>query len=215
MCVRHRPDSLILLTLFVQLYIPSVQVFAFSDIIPFHLQLRAPVPSLRAFLIGGPHLEQRPSRKQRRSASGGNGAGPGAAASVRVYLYRQITVEVRGQKAWRTCVLGEGVLRSLPPPAEHGDGVLGALDWDGEVRCNEDVKVGGFHAGKLNVKVRIPSPIDAGWVRSVLMRPRSRQDFIVVHLVPSCPEYSPLLEHHHAHPIRLVTDAFMEEDAAQ
>ncbi|KLO05631.1 hypothetical protein SCHPADRAFT_1002801 [Schizopora paradoxa] len=29
---------------------------------------------------------------------------------IRVFLLRQITVEVRGQKAWRTCVLGEGVM---------------------------------------------------------------------------------------------------------
>lgn len=30
---------------------------------------------------------------------------------IRVYILRQIIVEVRGQKAWRTCVLGEGVMR--------------------------------------------------------------------------------------------------------
>jgi hypothetical protein len=36
------------------------------------------------------------------------------------------------------------------------------------------------------------------------------QDFIVVHLVPAAPEFSPLLEHQDAHPIRMVTDPFPE-----
>ena len=34
---------------------------------------------------------------------------------IRVFLLRQITVEVRGQKAWRTCVLGEGKISPSPP----------------------------------------------------------------------------------------------------
>ena len=35
--------------------------------------------------------------------------------SVRVFLLRQIIVEVRGQRAWRTSVLGEGKLTPSPP----------------------------------------------------------------------------------------------------
>ncbi|KAH8114445.1 hypothetical protein DFH11DRAFT_216694 [Phellopilus nigrolimitatus] len=34
---------------------------------------------------------------------------------IRVFLLRQIIVEVRGQRAWRTCVLGEGKLTPSPP----------------------------------------------------------------------------------------------------
>lgn len=34
---------------------------------------------------------------------------------IRVFLFRQVTVEVRGQKAWRTCVLGEGKLAPTSP----------------------------------------------------------------------------------------------------
>ena len=40
--------------------------------------------------------------------------------TIRVFLLRQITVEVRGQKAWRTCVLGEGVLTPCPPGPSPG-----------------------------------------------------------------------------------------------
>ena len=35
------------------LFIPSVQIYAVSDTIPLHLQLRAPLKSLRAFMSTG------------------------------------------------------------------------------------------------------------------------------------------------------------------
>lgn len=76
---------------------------------------------------------------------------------VRVYILRQITAQVNGQKAWRSMVLGEGSLRPLQQTSldreslsEHS---LQSLDWEGEVRCNEDVTTGSFVSGDLMVKV--------------------------------------------------------------
>lgn len=150
-------------------------------------------------------------------------------ATIRVFILRQITVEVRGQKAWRTCVLGEGVLEPCPPgpgledrhaqchypdpyarPHRHphpqptttttsprrdspadADPVE-ALNWTGRVRVASPagMQVGGFAAGALGLVVK---------------------DFLVLSVVPPEPARSPLIEHQHAQPIRLVTDP-LEED---
>ena len=75
---------------------------------------------------------------------------------IRVFLLRQIIVSVFEQRAWRTCVIGEGNLRSLPPllPDENTQlEDLQTVDWEGEVRCNESVQSGGFNVGNLTVKV--------------------------------------------------------------
>lgn len=165
--------------------------------------------------------------------------------TIRVFILRQITVEVRGQKAWRTCVLGEGVLEPCPPGLEHRHAChypypyprppplsprrrdsssstvdanhntctctsaltstsasasasaadpLEALNWTGRVRVASPagMQVGGFAAaGALVVK-----------------------DFLVLSVVPPEPARSPLVEHQHAQPIRLVTDP-LEEDAGE
>ncbi|KAJ8520674.1 hypothetical protein ONZ45_g2531 [Pleurotus djamor] len=114
---------------------------------------------------------------------------------IRVFILRQISVEVRGQKAWRNCNIGEGTLTPLPPPAGSRECLVAEgeektamnLDWEGEVRVNKDVDIGGFNAGKLAVK-----------------------DFLVLALTPPDPHTSPLLEFQHAHPIRLVTDPWTD-----
>lgn len=74
---------------------------------------------------------------------------------------RQVTVEIRGQKSWRNIVTGEGMLSSVPPlmsscysttsdtccDSEH-------LDWEGELKVNEDVTSSGFIVANAQVKVR-------------------------------------------------------------
>jgi hypothetical protein len=44
----------------------------------------------------------------------------GTPLSIRVFLFRQVAVELRGQKAWRTCVLGEGKLAPTVPTTTTG-----------------------------------------------------------------------------------------------
>ena len=77
---------------------------------------------------------------------------------VRVYLLRQILVKVDGRRSWRNIVLGEGKLYPVTaqyyacPRTEITSGPQ-ALDWEGELRCNGDVTIGGFNSGSLVVKV--------------------------------------------------------------
>ena len=64
---------------------------------------------------------------------------------------RQIVVTVRGQSESRDSVIGEGTLRQLPPyPLQCTNPTI---DWEGEVRCDANVKVAGFNAGHLLLKV--------------------------------------------------------------
>lgn len=78
-----------------------------------------------------------------------------AEPSIKVYLLRQISVETRGQKAWRNTVLAEGELGEVPPvlspPCESAGTTH--LDWEGELKPNKDLHVGGFQAGNIAVKV--------------------------------------------------------------
>ncbi|KDQ62637.1 hypothetical protein JAAARDRAFT_189931 [Jaapia argillacea MUCL 33604] len=160
------------------LFIPAIQIYAISDTIPFFLQLRAPKESLQAFMRPTPSEKITP------------GVRAGGKPTVRVFLYRQITAEVRKKKARKICVIGEGELRPLPPeesaqsPCHLADE---SLDWEGEVKCDESVTIGGFKIGPLVV-----------------------EDFIVLSLVPPYPQASPLVELQHAHPIHIVTDPFTE-----
>ncbi|KAJ7079755.1 hypothetical protein B0H15DRAFT_997974 [Mycena belliarum] len=162
-----------------QAFIPSVKVFGVADTIPIHLQISAPVCSLREFILpAGP-----------APGDVDDGRGP-----VRVSLTRMVTYACRGREIWRTRQIGEGRFRPLPPAVNFdcdcrpecvpSDACVQSLDWDGEVRCGPGVAVGGFRAAGLTVK-----------------------DFIIIHLVP--PNSSPLLPVQHALPVRFVTDSFV------
>ncbi|KAF7335817.1 hypothetical protein MVEN_02237700 [Mycena venus] len=158
-----------------------VKVFGLSDAIPLHLQLSAPLSSLRELVL--------PSSP---SSPGGSDRGP-----VRVYLTRMVSFEYRGKSTWRVHRIGEGSFRPLPPVVDFDcDCRLGPacdscnssvviLDWDGEVKCDSSVTVGGFQAAGLTVK-----------------------DFITIEIVPPKAGASLLLSIQHAIPIRLVTETF-------
>ncbi|KAJ7076359.1 hypothetical protein B0H15DRAFT_864255 [Mycena belliarum] len=164
--------------------IPSVQTFCLSEDIPFHVQLCGPLDSLRQFYGAVPPSEQpEPTKKPRRRAH---------AAVIRVYLARQIYVEVNGRHSWRTLTTGEGKLRPIPPVASctHLEDLPEvAVDWEGEVRCKSDVTSGSFNIRNLVVK-----------------------DFIICAVTPANARTSALLPVQHAHPIRLVTDGWTEQD---
>jgi len=160
-------------------FVPSVKIFGLSDTIPFHIQLVAPLSSLREFL---PPIDTAESAKSKRPTK----------PVIRVHLLRQVCVMVRNQTAWRNAVIGEGKLWPLPPsqmtspPVSDTSSQEESLDWEGEVRCGETVTTGGFNAGNVSVK-----------------------DFIVLDLVPPDPEKSPLMSMQYALPIRLVTDSWI------
>lgn len=77
---------------------------------------------------------------------------------VRVYLLRQTSLRVHAHRAWKNVVIGEGTLRPIEKPPSWS-AAFGreeeelVLDWEGEVRVNDDVKVASFIAGDLHVKV--------------------------------------------------------------
>ncbi|KAF8500873.1 hypothetical protein F5888DRAFT_1677101 [Russula emetica] len=170
------------------LFIPAVQTFALSDTIPFYLQLIAPSKSLQAFMY--PTIPAH--TKLKRSKSAPESAAP---PTVRVYIQRQVSIVLKGNQSTRKFSIGEGNLRSLPPsaspppilrsqPLEPG---LSTLDYEGEVCPNPDTTVGQFGMSRLQVR-----------------------DFITMALSPPNQYTSPLNLLQHSHPIRLVTDPFMD-----
>ncbi|KAJ7486172.1 hypothetical protein B0H11DRAFT_1721900 [Mycena galericulata] len=163
-----------------QVFFPSVRIFGLSDAIPIHLQIFGPLSSLREFILPG-DVDQ-----------GGRQGSP-----VRVYITRMVSVEHHGKLTWRVERVGVGRVWPLPPPVNSDcdcvpacdlcDSCEQTLDWDGEVKCDARVTVGGFQAAGLTVK-----------------------DFITVEMIPPKPGSSPLLTVQHAIPIRLVTEMFVE-----
>jgi len=161
------------------LYIPSAQIYAVSDVIPFHVQLCASVSSLRSL-----HRPSEPENSSRK-----NSFRLQERPIVRVFLMRQVVATAYGHKARRNLVIGEGELRPLPPLEIDAPSVkdgLDSLDWEGEVRCDESVTVGAFNVGELSMK-----------------------DFIVLAVYPPRSQSSPLIEMQHRHHIRLVTDPWI------
>lgn len=142
---------------------------------------------------------------------------PAPRGVIRVYLLRQITVVVRGQKAWRNVVLGEGTLRAVRAPGptrrrgaegEEEEEEERTLNWEGEVRCSSPSsspsrtqeeeqehphppKIGGFNASSLGLSLK---------------------DFVVLSLSPPKPQESQLVEMQCAVPVRLVTDRWFDSD---
>ncbi|KAJ7481613.1 hypothetical protein FB451DRAFT_132583 [Mycena latifolia] len=105
------------------LFAPSVGVFCVSEPIPFHLQLSSPEASLRRM-----HEFFQ---------------GPSTGSHVRVYILRQIAVDVGDRIVKRNIILGEGRLRLLST-SEKGV----ALNWEGEARCRDPASVvGSFDCG--------------------------------------------------------------------
>jgi len=106
---------------------------------------------------------------------------------------RQVAADVGGQKGYKNITLGEGTLSPRPPPIVtssiptfEGQSEEDSLDWEGEVRCDEDVTRGtpGFITRDLMVK-----------------------DFLVLSVSPPDPTKSNLMSTQVTVPIRLVTES--------
>ncbi|KAF7376266.1 putative UTP--glucose-1-phosphate uridylyltransferase [Mycena sanguinolenta] len=127
--------------------IPSVQTFCISEAIPFHIQLCGPQESLQHFYGSAPEPALPGKRQRRREYS----------AIIRVFLARQIYLQINGRQSWRTINIGEGKLRPIPPlespPNNDKEVTEVAVDWEGEVNCKSDVTCGSFSINRLVVKV--------------------------------------------------------------
>ncbi|KAI0084723.1 hypothetical protein BDY19DRAFT_517415 [Irpex rosettiformis] len=203
------------------LFIPHAQIYALRDTIPYHLQLRASVDSLRLF-SGEPMKHATMSLELPSTASPNPSGRPPTQTSptplhhsasspvaVRVYIRRQVSVMVKGERAYQGLVIGEGTLNQVEyppewspastksPPSNTGFGTGEekgekgekeySLDWEGEVRCDEHIVVPSFVSGSLHVR-----------------------DYIVVHLRPADMRVAAHIEHRYSHAIRLVTDKYRD-----
>ncbi|TFK44842.1 hypothetical protein BDQ12DRAFT_673669 [Crucibulum laeve] len=170
--------------------VPSIQAYALTDSIPFHIQLCSSLASLRELLPSTSVLLKPP-------VSGGDGIKwitddrPGDTV-IRVYIARQVVLEMNSKRRFRTLVIGNAKLKPVPPLVTKSQDTLSSdevhIDWEGEVRCRSEVSCGGFSVGGLIVK-----------------------DFLVLSLTPSSPRSSPLLPLQLAHPIKLVTDSWDDD----
>jgi len=174
------------------LLIPSVQTYSISSPIPFHIQVRGPLASIREILPATSSLLDPatgcPKSKHQLDLS------PTGPHAIRVYIARQVVVEVNGKKGFRTITIGTSVMRPVPPPVGHegstSEGEV-CLDWQGRLKCEDADVATSFNAGMLAAK-----------------------DFIVLALVPSNVRSSPQLQPAQmAYPIRLVTDSWEDLEA--
>ena len=76
---------------------------------------------------------------------------------VRVSLLRQTSVTIRGENVYSNYTLGEGTIWPIPPDLSSCGATCRCresnIDWEGEVRCQSSVTVGGFNAANVQVKV--------------------------------------------------------------
>jgi hypothetical protein len=113
--------------------------------------MRAPVESLRELFQSTTSSTSLLRRTRSRTADE-----QVSTPQIRVYIKRHLVVTVNGQRITRTYNIAEGELRPIPP----GSGVLGepvsedeAVDYEGEIKCDPSVTVGGFNVGRLGVLV--------------------------------------------------------------
>lgn len=126
---------------------PAKYSHALSDSIPFHIQLSSSLDTLKELVS--------PSDVRPRQV--GKTKGPGGVCAMRVYIARQIIVEIHGKTSFQTLNIGSGTIRAVPPAdfeGETGRRKYPCLDWEGEVKCLEKIKTGGFDIGSLHVRVR-------------------------------------------------------------
>jgi len=97
------------------LFVPSVQTFALTDTIPFHLQLCSSLQSLQELLPPTSTLPRLPnginqlqggSQNDRWSTDGGR--------TIRLCIMRQVVVEVDGRRRSRTFEVGVGNMWPIP-----------------------------------------------------------------------------------------------------
>ncbi|KIM40227.1 hypothetical protein M413DRAFT_446394 [Hebeloma cylindrosporum] len=146
------------------LFIPSIQTFALTDTIPFHLQLCSTLQSLQELLPPTSRLLKLPNGDDERKV---NDRWEEGGQTIRVTITRQVVVEIAGRRRFRTFLVGMGNMWSVPPIAHQDnnnsrDGVTSwadskedgvCLDWQGEVKVWAELTTGGFSASHLLVKV--------------------------------------------------------------
>jgi len=90
--------------------------------------------------------------------------------TMSVTVHRQVSVRVNDQLAWQNSVIGKGTIRAVPPPFDSSFASNSnldvdseeCLDWEGEIKIHDNVKVGQFDAGGVSVRVSMKSTATFG-----------------------------------------------------
>ncbi|KAH6913807.1 hypothetical protein BKA70DRAFT_1369248 [Coprinopsis sp. MPI-PUGE-AT-0042] len=175
--------------------LPSVQSYSVSDTVPFHIQLRGPLASLSE--IVPPQSPLLDPNTAEATTSAGLDLGSDGPHPVRVYIARQVHIQVKGITRSRTYTVGTAKIWPIPPVIMHEEEDLQGeseeelcLDWQGKLKCCDDAVKASFSAGNLTVK-----------------------DYVVLSLSPSNSRPSFLAPVQLTQPIRLVTDSWMDLDS--
>ncbi|RDB24842.1 hypothetical protein Hypma_007770 [Hypsizygus marmoreus] len=167
--------------------LPSASTFALTDAVPFHIQLHGSLTSLRELLPPAcPLLVPQPLFGSRPIGSSTR------TLPIQVLITRQVVVEVNERRSLKNTILGVGRIWPLPPPITRPeDDPLAEISvgWEGQVQCGSGAIAPGFSTGNLLVK-----------------------DYIMLILTPPNSRTSPLRELQIVHPIRLVTDPWVDTD---
>lgn len=154
----QRFSSLTVLS-FLQLFIPAGRVYSIRDTIPFHVQVSAETCQLTE-LFSSPFSNRLTSADVCNNRASPNLFAP--KPLLRVYLIRQVMIDSKKLTSWRNTVLGEGTISPVPPAfstcpcATTGPECQERhVDWEGEVRCRDDIDVGSFGVMHVSVKVRL------------------------------------------------------------
>ncbi|KAF9526600.1 hypothetical protein CPB83DRAFT_769882 [Crepidotus variabilis] len=180
------------------IFIPSVQTFAINDSVPFHIQLIGTLTSLRELLPPtSPQLLLPGEQRIQRRASVDHRKTP----SIRVFIERQVVVEANNRRKFKSFTVGQGDMWPVPPlPSAITQGSSRndenpdteySVDWQGKLKCWDEVRAGGFAVSHLCVK-----------------------DFLHLSLTPPNPRSSFLAPLQLSHPIRFVTDPWIDNAVA-
>jgi hypothetical protein len=154
-----------------------------TSTVPFYLRLVAPSASISALL--------RPVLVRGRSNQLSE-------PPIRVYIKRQVVAQQRGVTLARSYEIAEGRLERLPSSLSQAETEMETAEYEGELRCNRAVTVGGFDVGRLRVSVRVGL-----WFKSMQVFIYV-QDFVVLAITPTGAN-SFFEELMHAQAIRIVT----------
>ncbi|KAF9483491.1 hypothetical protein BDN70DRAFT_873780 [Pholiota conissans] len=174
------------------LFIPGGRVYGLGDTIPFHVQLSGHTSSLRE-LFSGAMLDRVMSVDSQNTQSSTQSTKKSSPKPLlQINILRQTSVCMSASNAWKTAVLAEASMTPVPPdlmswysPDESSQ--ESHIDWEGELRMDSEVTVGGFLAGNVQVK-----------------------DFICLTLSPPRSSTQPFLELQLTVPVRFVSDSFSE-----
>ncbi|KIK57791.1 hypothetical protein GYMLUDRAFT_86670 [Collybiopsis luxurians FD-317 M1] len=139
------------------IFVPAVRSFGVRDWFPYHIQLSGTIASLKEFYS---HAQYKPEKKSTLSSSTIPFCGRlnNLMLNMSVSLRRQVWAELKGQSVWKSSLIGTGTLTALPPSITLDSDLSNrvqdsemTLDWESEVQCREDVRVGHFDAGKISI----------------------------------------------------------------